>query len=204
MRKTAIKRQTYLSLSARLTIPAALLMATVPAHANDEVRLDGSATTGAATVNVVAGNNNQQLNVGLIAQGKAALSTGGAIQHSETLSGPSGPGRISIADGAFASSSGWLAINGATGNDNQQANMAAFAFGIEAGAAADALLRQTRASTKPAGGTTAQAVEPERAVVIGEGAFENSSGLVQISLVGGDRNTSANTFALSVSGNANP
>ncbi len=155
-------------------------------------------------MNGASGNNNQQLNVGSIAQGGLASGSGSARQYLGTSSGDSGAAKTSIAAGSFSDSTGWIAVNGVSGNDNQQANVAAFAFGIEAGAAADNLLSQTRASTQPAGGRDAPAAEPERSVVIGEGAFEGSSGLVQVSLIGGDRNSSANTFALSVSGPATP
>lgn len=183
---------------------AVLAGAPADAQARDEVSINGGGSAGVTTVNAAAGNNNQQLNSGTLARGSSGSSTASAWQHLDSSGGPSGDSTAAIAPGAFAGSSGWLAINGASGNDNQQANIAAFAFGIEAGAAADILLSQTRASQEPAGRPDGAAVEPERSVAIGAGAFENSSGLVQVSLIGGDRNTSANSFALSVSGNASP
>lgn len=179
-------------------------VAATPSIAQNSVSLDGAATTGVANVNAASGNNNQQLNVGLIAESDAALARGSAIQHLATSAGTSGADSTSIAAGAFAGASGWVAVNGASGNDNQQANMAAFAIGIEAGAAADALLSQSRASTQPAGRPTGPATQADRSVAIGAGAFGDSSGLLQVSLIGGDRNSSANTFALSVSGGATP
>ena len=105
---------------------------------------------------------------------------------------------------SFANSSGWLAVNGAAGNDNQQANVAAIAFGADAGALADAALSQSRASIQPTGGTAAPDAQPQRTTAIGDGAFGSSQGLVQVSLIGGDRTSSSNSFALSVGGPGNP
>ena len=170
------------------------------------VTIGGSGpTSGVANVNVAAGNDNQQANFGIIASGKAASVVGTATQHIESFGVNGGnPASAVLAPGAFAGSNGWLAINGAAGAENQQANVALIAFGIEGQAVADAMLSQTRASHEPMGSPVAGPANPERSVAIGPGAFENSSGLVQLSLIGGDRNSSANVFVLSVSGGANP
>lgn len=166
----------------------------------------GGAPSGVTTVNAASGNQNQQLNTGTVAAGALARSAPSASQHLDNpAAAASGTADTSLAAGAFAGFGGWVAVNGVSGNANQQANLAAFAFGIEAGAATDISLAQSRASTEPTGGKGAAAhADPQRSVAIGEGAFEGGSGLVQVSLIGGDRNTSANTFALSVSGGAKP
>lgn len=169
------------------------------------VVIEGGRTTGVATVNATAGIRNQQANVGAIAVGGTAVALPTLDQvNTAHSSQSSSSAAASIADGAFAGSSGWTAVSGAAGNDNQQANIAAFAFGIEAGAVTDLTLSQARASQEPTGTPGADAASPERAVAIADSAFEGSSGLVQVSLIGGDRNTSANSFALSVSADAKP
>jgi len=172
-------------------------MAPALAQTND-LRIDGGTTAGVATVNGAAGNQNAQANIGAISSGGNAVSTGSLSQQNGNAPVDSGADSALIAPHAYANSSGWIAVNGAAGNDNQQANVAAFAFGSEAGALADAALSQSRASTPPTGGTAAPATGPDRSAAIGNGAFENSQGLVQVSLIGGDRNTTSNSFALSV------
>src|SRR5207249_1463007 len=89
-------------------------------------------------------------------------------------------------------------VNAASGVNNQQANLAVLATGFEGLLMTDAILGQTRASTKPPGATDGAASAPDRSVALGDGAFADGSRLVQVSLVGGDRNSSANSFALSV------
>lgn len=174
------------------------------AAAQNQTTIHGGSTTGFAAVNAASGSNNQQANVGVIAAGALAHSNGATTQTTTVDSGPSGADQSSIADGAFANSTGIIAVSGVSGNDNQQANIAAIAFGTEAGALADAQLSQNRASTEPTGGTAAPNAQAGRSAEISDSAFANSQGLVQVSLIGGDRNSSANTFALSVSGPAGP
>ena len=165
--------------------------------------IGGGQTDGVTTLNAASGNNNQQANVGLLSAGGTAWSNGSIRQvQGNATSANSGDDRIAIGADAFVNSTGWLAVNGVAGNDNQQANVAAIAIGIEASAAADSLLSQSRASTEPTGGAAAPTTTSERAAAIGDGAFEGSRGLVQVSLIGGDRNSSANSFAVSMSGPA--
>jgi hypothetical protein len=68
----------------------------------------------------------------------------------------------------------------------------------------DSLLSQTRASKGPAGGPADPTATAQLETGLGAGAFEGSSGIVQVSLIGGERNSSANTFALAVPGSAGP
>lgn len=189
-------------------LAAALLLlwpAAAPALAQSVIDIDGGQVSGAATINAAAGARNQQLNAAAVAAGGFAHAHAGASQHHAAPQSPATPSATAtIADGAFAGSSGWIAVNGAAGSDNQQANLAAFAFGIEVGTAADAALSQTRASQGPAGRPAQSPDALERRVGIADNAFEDASGLIQVSLIGGDRNTSANTFALSVSADAGP
>lgn len=172
------------------------------AQQQNSTAVNGGAVTGNAGVNAASGTNNQEANAGLISIGRSALSTGSVGQSMANAPSASGADSATIADGAFANSNGLLSINGVAGNDNQAANVAAIATGIEANALGDALLTQSRASTKPTVGSATPSAVPDRSAVIGDGAFGNSQGVVQVNLIGGDGNTSANTFALSVSGPA--
>ena len=170
----------------------------------DTVMIGGpGAVIGVATVNGASGVNNQQVNAGIIASGTTALAMGSILQITHGLAQAGGqPARAAVAAGAFAGSNGWIAVNGAAGADNQQANLAIMALGGEAVIVSDTTLASSRASQEPMGENGATADVPSRSVAVGGGAFRDSSGIVQLSLIGGDRNTSANSFALLVAGSA--
>lgn len=168
---------------------------------NQSATLDGGAVSGAVGANIVAGNANQQANVGVIASGEVGLGTGSLSQALVAPSlAPSSDASASIADGAFAGSSGWLAANVGAGQGNQQGNLAVIGISLSAQAATAATLSQSRASTvAPPAADDPDNVDRYRAH-LGEGSFEASSGLVQVNVAAGDGNTSANVFALTVPG----
>jgi hypothetical protein len=166
--------------------------------------IQGGKITGAGTVNVAAGDQNQQTNAALISSGALARPTAVVGQETDYTGNSNGPLGASIAPDSFAGSTGWLAINGVAGSGNQQANLAIMALGTTGAALSDTALSQARASHEPTAGPDTGAAVHDRSVAIGAGAFANSSGLVQVSLIGGDRNSSANIFALSSSAGANP
>lgn len=183
-----------------------LLPGTAVADPLDSVIIDSihQGSAGAVAVNIAAGNNNQQANAGVIAIGETSLATGLIDQRLGDNVNIRSASKVALIGGnAFANSSGLIAVNIASGSDNQQANLAVIAIGIEGQAVTDALLSQTRASQQPVG-QLAEADAPEGVTGFGPGAFENSSGLVQVSLIGGERNTSANTFALTIQGGGKP
>lgn len=173
---------------------------------NDSLTIDArGSVNGAATINGAAGVNNIQANMGLIARGENAL-TAATINQMTRSDGTAGGGNahVVLSAGSLAGSSGWIAVSGVAGADNQQLNLAIMAMGIEGLVVSDVTLAQTRASTKPMGENGAADASPSRSVAVGSGALKDSSGVVQLTLVGGDRNLSANTFALLVVGNAQP
>lgn len=182
---------------AALGAPATLVAQTQP---QDSVVIDRGfeQSSGVAGVNIAAGNNNQQANVGVIASGGTAIATGTVIQRANSATAPrSGAASALIEGSAFSGSAGMIAVNVASGNDNQQANLALIAVGIDAPPIADATLSQTRGSLSAAPAIT-PSDHPDGVTGIGPDAFANGSGLVQLSLIGGDRNTSANSFTLTV------
>lgn len=189
----------------RISILAGLLLAVAGAAsaADDNVTIQGGSVTGTGTVNVAAGNINQQANAALIASGGVATDLAAVTQQMGDAADSAGSLSATVAGGSFAGSSGWLAINGAAGSGNQQANLAVIALGTTGAAMSDTALSQARASHEPTGGPDSGAAASDRSVAIGGGAFANSSGLVQVSLIGGDRNSSANILALSASAGAN-
>ncbi len=174
------------------------------AHAgNDTVTVTGGSVTGVATINIAAGNINQQANAASIATGGMSSSTANIVQLADDAFDTQGQLATRVAPGSFAGSSGWLAINGVAGSGNQQANLAVIALGTIGAALSDTALSQAHAPHEPTGGPGPGAASSDRSVAIGGGAFANSSGLIQVNLIGGDRNSSANILTLSDSAGAN-
>lgn len=156
-------------------------------------------SSGRIAVNVAAGNGNQEANVAIIAVGDRVSAP--AALHQKTFGDVASSKATSarIADDALAGSTGLIAVNVAAGNGNQLANLAVIAIGIEAPAAAEPLLDQSRASQQPPG-SPGGLPSPEAEVDLSSSAFAGSTGLVQANVVGGERNSSSNTFVLTVQG----
>jgi hypothetical protein len=193
-------------LNARSILLGALLSVSLAGAArasDDSVTIQGGKISGAATVNVAAGNHNQQVNAGLISSGTSSATLATVFQSVSDTPDSNGSLAAAVAPGSFIGSSGWVAVNGTAGSGNQQANLAIFALGTTGAAMSDTALSQARASHEPTGGPDQAAVANDRTVAIGDGSFAGSSGLVQVSLIGGDRNSSANIFALTSSAGAN-
>ena len=68
----------------------------------------------------------------------------------------------------------------------------------------DQLLEQTRAPIEPKGGSPEGALPSNDRIAIGDTAFGNGNGLIQVNLIGGEGNSSANTFALSIASDGSP
>ena len=177
----------------------ALLAAGAAAAQTATVTVQGDSVIGLGNLNIAAGNSNQQANAALISAGGNSLGVASVVQNMRDAPDSKGSVVASIAAGSFADSAGWLAINGAAGSGNQQVNIAVIALGTTGAALSDTALSQARASHEPTGSPDEQGVANDRSVAIGDGAFANSSGLVQVSLIGGDRNSSANVFTLAAS-----
>ncbi len=176
-----------------------------PDDAADRVILtggEGAGHSGRLAVNIASGSLNQQVSSAILAIGDAALTHGSITQHSEAASADRTT-LIVLGPGAFAGISGLASINITAGTQNQSANLAALAIG-RTGALSDQLLAQTRAPIEPSGGTALAATGPNDAIVIDEDAFGQGSGLFQANLIGGERNSSANTFSLAVSAGGQP
>ncbi len=191
-----------------LLLAAAAALFSAPANAQDApppeqpadsviVGNPADSFSGLRQLNIAAGSRNQQLNLGVIALGDFAIATASAAQIADNpaLAGDHAASVV-VPDGAFANSQGITAVNATAGSDNQQANVALIAIGLEGRVIADAVLMQTRASHEP--GEEQGAAAPERSVTMGQGAFANSSGIIQVSLIGGARNSSANLAVLTV------
>lgn len=154
---------------------------------------------GRGAINVAAGVSNQELNSAVIALGDSALATGIVVQGLKESATTGGDALAAITGNALAGSSGMMAINVVAGHDNQSANLAVVAIGIEAAAVSEAVLAQYRASQQP-NGSPDPSPQNSHVADLSAQAFSGSSGLVQSNLIGGERNSSSNSFALTVLG----
>lgn len=178
--------------------------ATAPAVSEpvaDEAIVSGGTSSGGQgriAVNVASGDLNQQAAAAVIATGGGSVGVATLSQHQDAGPFADRSSRAVIDDGAFAGSRGLISVNVAAGSGNQEANFAAIATGIEGLAVTDIALSQTRASSQPSGGP-AQPGQSNDTASLAPGAFKDAQGLVQVNLIGGERNSSANIFALTVS-----
>lgn len=201
---------------ASLIIPVAALTAFAPTYAQegsapglaeiqDQVVIaagEGGNVDGRLAVNIASGSGNQEVNDAVIAIGDIAVG-GSAVQQS--IIGADDSDRmtkISVQENAFSNISGLASINIAAGTQNQAANLATLAIGNN-GALTDQLLSQSRASINPSGSSGGTDI-PNDQIEIGDDSFRDVSGLIQVNLIGGERNSSANTFVLNVLGEGSP
>ncbi len=153
---------------------------------------------GVRHINIAAGNQNQQVNVAAISAGGFAASAATVTQTTDQPALPEARTYSAlISDDAFAGSYGLTAVNIAAGSRNQQANVALIATGLEGRVATNAALAQTRASSEPHGAGDLATASQFKAQ-IDPTAFRDSSGIVQVSLIGGTGNASANVAVLSM------
>lgn len=160
---------------------------------------EGSAqgATGRIAINLAAGTGNQNLSAASISIGEVAASNVVGVQASD-FDAPDRSTRIGIGNGAFAGISGLTSVNATAGSSNQAANLAAIAIG-NSGTIGDLELAQVGAPIEPHEARAAPDGSLNDTIAIADDAFGDGSGLVQLNLVGGEGNASANTFVLSVS-----
>jgi hypothetical protein len=172
----------------------------------DEVVVAANSAAGSSgriAVNIAAGDSNQQVGDAIIAIGDISAVTEVVSQRMSGLAPVDHETTITLADGAFAGTNGLTSINITAGSQNQMANLAALAIG-NSGAMSDQLLEQSRAPIEPKGGSPEEALQANDQIAIGDMAFGDGSGLIQVNLIGGEGNSSANTFALSVTSEGSP
>ncbi|MEE4338965.1 hypothetical protein [Erythrobacter sp.] len=163
----------------------------------------GAGGSGRLAVNIAAGDLNQQASSVVLAQGAIAVTRERVVQKSEASGAEERSTRIVLGDGTFAGHAGLASLNITAGTGNQSANLASIAIG-QASALSDQLLEQTRAPIEPSGGPRAAASGRNDSIEIDDGAFAGGSGVFQANLIGGERNSSANTFSLAVTAGGQP
>lgn len=157
---------------------------------------------GRIAINLAAGHGNQQINAAVVSMGDTAWSGASGLQTTASDDVGNRTTHIALTGTAFSNISGMVGINVAAGSLNQAANLATVAIG-QFEALPDLTLSQARASTEPSGSTGGTGARNDT-IAISDGAFRDSSGLIQVNLIGGERNSSANTFVLNVLGEGQP
>lgn len=160
-------------------------------------------SSGRIAVNIAAGDNNQQLGDAVVAIGDIAIVTETVGQRLSGAAPTDHITDITVEDGAFTGITGLTSINITAGSQNQMANLALLAIG-NSGAMSDQLLEQSRAPIEPKGGILDGSLPANDRIAIGDTAFGDGSGLIQVNLIGGEGNSSANTFALSIVSEGSP
>ena len=203
---TAVKLGIFGSLALLSIVWAPQVAAQDEAQIIDEVSVPAGSAAGSSgriAVNIAAGDNNQQIGDAIIAIGDVAVVTEIVSQRMSGVSPTDHTTNITVGDGAFAGTNGLTSINITAGSQNQMANLALLAIG-NSGAMSDQLLEQSRAPIEPKGGSPEGAVPANDHIAIGDAAFGDGSGLIQVNLIGGEGNSSANTLALSITSEGSP
>ncbi|MGO4325740.1 hypothetical protein AB4Z48_00185 [Cupriavidus sp. 2TAF22] len=184
---------------APVIVCAALALGCAQGHAQvpgvDSAGIDPGALAGAsgrAAVNVAAGIGNAQTNQAAIGTGAAEVLS---VQRAAAVA-PAAGAVSRIGNGAFASGSGLLSANVASGNGNLQGNAAVLApsAAVRIEAISDGLLAaESAGGSRP--GSAGHASGPREAVIQPD-AYRNATGLVQLNQTAGSGNVSSNVFVL--------
>jgi hypothetical protein len=164
---------------------------------------EGGDNQGRIAVNIAAGTRNQQIGSAVVAIGDLPIAIHDVLQQNDAVDPNDRRTQILVGPGAFSNNSGMASINIAAGIQNQSANLATLTVG-NSGVVSDQMLAQTSAPLQPVQSLAQGTESPDDTISINETAFGGNSGLVQVNLVGGERNSSANTFALNVSAGGEP
>ncbi len=164
---------------------------------------EGSGNDGRIAINIASGSQNQQAAAATIAIGDIALLMTSAQQTIQVADPTDRATSIAVGPEAFSNNTGMVSLNLTAGNQNQSANLAALTIGNR-GVVSDLMLAQSSAPTNPSGSPAQDTGPRNDSVVVDDTALGGNSGLVQVNLIGGERNSSANTFVLNILAGGNP
>jgi hypothetical protein len=159
-----------------------------PPGALDQTTISGSAFNGASgsiKVNETAGNGNQQANIFVLSNGNTNV-----YLHQSNAADTLESGSVLIR-GAFAGSTGAIQVNQSAGAGNAQGNVVVVQLGTGLSNSDLSQVVSSPQNDQPnnnsAAGNTA---------TISHGAFNGSSGVVQINQTAGSSNHTVNSFSL--------
>ncbi|WP_117233081.1 hypothetical protein [Vibrio maerlii] len=148
-----------------------------------------SQTEGIVAVNVAAGNNNNQSSNFVHSQGKARQLV---VVVNQGVSQQLDSAKVEVQSQAFNDSSGYISIQLAAGDANNQHNVVMFSPDSLAGYVSFDLSDQ-RAS---ASGQSPAISQENLSVELSPNALSGASGVVQMSQIAGSGNTARNTFQM--------
>lgn len=169
---------------------------------------DISGSQGITTVNVSAGNQNQQANIGVIAigadGGRADTSSLIIQKNQKNIDHTPDKATANITGHAFSDSHGWTAVNQVSGQSNSQANMLEIGIGgeYEIGAVNDQMLAQSFSDASESEPSVANQTI-DRSASIDDTALSGMSGVIQVNQAAGTGNITGNTFVFQVNGIGN-
>lgn len=149
---------------------------------------------GAIGVNMAAGDQNQQNNSGAIAMGNYAYSRNLIIQNAIANGFTPDKASTRIQGQAFSNSSGWMAVNQASGQGNAQSNGMAIAAGARA--LTDVNLNQIQSGSQALIANQDNSNSPTRILEIEDSAFSGARGIMQVNQSAGTGNATSNSFEL--------
>jgi len=164
-------------------------------------------STGITEINIASGNSSAQSNGVAIAvsRGGPAIAHVASEQIIEEESGDDSENHALslIESGAISNSTGIVMLNQSSGEGNAQINGIAIALGIEGDAIADNELDQSVSNPELSSGGL-DAPDATHSLSMEAGAIQNGQGVIQVNQAAGSWNATANSFALRISGAANP
>ncbi len=190
------------ALCSQLLLAEPAMQAMQAMQATASLNQSGQNHQGVLMINQAAGDAQQQANARAIAIGSGvnaqATATTNVKQNTDHL--PVNPAGIvasaSIGGRTFANSNGVVGINQGAGSGNQQINAMRITSGLAQGLDDSALAQQSVRPSSISG--AAEPLSAERIVSVGDSAFSNSRGVVQLNQSAGVGNRSINSLGIRI------
>jgi len=148
-------------------------------------------------VNMAAGDNHAQVNMHLIGVGNT-LQPGVIYQSTQTWDNIPGEASDLIGEYAFQSSSGIVSVNQAAGSGSAEANLVRIGYGATIPLDATVLQQVVGSASQELKGINGESFRTD---IIGEHAFENSQGIVQVNQSAGVANAVSNSLVINLNMN---
>ncbi len=191
-----VKRQSFLFLAMGLIFCNVANGSGLETFANQAV-IENNAVSdfqGLIGINMAAGDNHAQANLHLIGVGNT-LQSGVIDQFTQPGICISGEAMDLIGDYAFQSSVGIVSINQAAGSGSAEANLVRIGYGVNVPLDTTVLQQVVGSASQEFNGENGNSI---RSDIIGEHAFENSKGIVQVNQSAGVANAVSNNLVINV------
>lgn len=145
-------------------------------------------------VNMAAGDNHAQVNLHLIGVGNT-LQSGVIDQYTRAGESITGETMDLIGDYAFQSSAGIVSMNQAAGSGSAEANLVRIGYGVTVPLDTTVLQQVVGSASHELNGENGNGIRTD---IIGEHAFENSKGIIQVNQSAGVANAVSNNLVINV------